>query len=84
MTKLATLPLWLIARERQFGSQRLACNHFGIDPEYWASMKSGEEENPSPELLQKLGLRVAFVLYKKGPYPSGPDAEHAKPSGETT
>ena len=84
MTKLATLPLWLAARERQFGSQRLACNHFGIDQKRWVALKSGEEDNPSPELLHKLGLRVAFVLYKKGPYPSGPDVERAKPSGETT
>lgn len=61
---LATLPLWLIAREELFGSQRAACAHYGIDPGYWSRLKSGEKTNPSKELLDKLGLEEAAVLYR--------------------
>lgn len=66
MTNLATLPLWLVALEEQFGSQRAACAHYNIDPGYWSRLKTGEKTNPSKELLEKLGLVEVCVLYERG------------------
>ena len=65
MSNYATLGLWLIAHEQHFGSARAACEHFGIDPGYWSRLRSGEKANPSKELLDKLGLKEACVLYER-------------------
>ena len=64
MSNFATLPFWLIAFEEQHGGASQAAKHYNIDRSYWHRLKTGEKENPSNEILQRLGIQVAAVLYE--------------------
>lgn len=50
--------------EQHHGSARAAAEAYGIDPGYWHRLKTGEKDNPSAEILERLGLRVSAVLYE--------------------
>jgi hypothetical protein len=63
VSQVATIGMWLRELEREHGSMRKAAEHYDIDPGYWTRLKHGEKENPSEDLLQRLGLRQACALY---------------------
>ncbi len=65
MADVATLPMWLLERERHHGSIRRAAEAHGIDPGYWYRLRQGEKTAPSAEMLERLGLKVIAVLYAK-------------------
>lgn len=62
---LATIRFWIRELEDHHGSARAAAAAHGIDPSYWQRLREGEKTNPSAETLEKLGLRVAAVLYER-------------------
>jgi hypothetical protein len=61
---MGTIVLWLRELEREHESARKAAAHHGIDAAYWWRLKSGEVDNPSDEVLQKLGLEKVCTLYR--------------------
>ncbi len=49
----------------QHGSLRAAARSLDFDPGYLARLQSGEKCNPSPALLERLGLRQV-ITYERG------------------
>lgn len=47
----------IVALAKQHGSLRAAARVFQIDHSYLYSLSSGEKDDPSAEVLKKLGLR---------------------------
>lgn len=63
--QVGTLTLWLRELERHHGGMRAAAEAHGIDPGYWSRMSHGEKSNPSPDMLERLGLREVATLYAR-------------------
>ena len=67
--EIVTLQIYCMAKALEFGSFRAAGEHLGIDHAYLHRLANGANDNPSDEVLAKLGLmaerRVIYRLAKK-------------------
>lgn len=62
MSEGLTIKRWLEHLEYMHAGQNAAARACGVDPGYWAKLKTGEKKNPSSETLRKLGLKKIEVL----------------------
>lgn len=60
----ATVPLQIERISEAFGSLRRMADALDIDVGYLSRLKSGEKDDPSDEVLRKLGL-IRIVTYAK-------------------
>lgn len=58
---ITTLEEHIALRAAVSGSLRAYANSLGIDVGYLSRLASGEKDNPSEEVLEKLGLRKTVV-----------------------
>ncbi|RZZ85670.1 hypothetical protein [Pseudoxanthomonas winnipegensis] len=58
---ITTLEEHIALRAAVSGSLRAYANSLGIDVGYLSRLASGEKDNPSEEVLEKLGLRKIVV-----------------------
>lgn len=64
MERAITLQSRIVDLSEKYGSRRKLGNAIGVDHAYLKRLEDGEKENPSDEVLDKLGLRKQ-VFYKE-------------------
>lgn len=62
-TEILTLEEHLTKLERKHGTIQRAAEYFGLTPSYWYKLRTGDKNNPSRMILDKLGL-AEIRIYK--------------------